>query len=314
MKLFGFGSSRRRPGWLCINVLPQRVDVSHVLAKGRARPEVLLCDSYRKEGDDRATLSRLRRELQLDRYRCTTLLRSGDYQMLQVEAPAVPAAEARTALRWQLKDMIDYPVEAATVDGVFIPAEGAAARNPQMFAVAAKTELIAATFKPFGDADIPLEVIDVPELAQRNLAHSLEQEGRGLALLAFDEGGGLLTITSGGELYQYRRIDVSAANFENASAEHRRGLYDRVVLELQRSLDNFDRQFRHIAVAKLVVTSIPGAADMRDYLAANLDLPVVWLELSEVMDFPHVPELREPGRQAQCLRMIGAAMREEGAA
>jgi MSHA biogenesis protein MshI len=314
MKLFGFGSGRWRPGWLCINVLSQRVDVSHVLAKGRARPEVVVCDSYRKEGDDRATLLRLRRELQLDRYRCTTLLRSGDYQMLQVEAPAVPAAEARTALRWQLKDMIDYPVEAATVDGVFIPAEGAAARNPQMFAIAAKTELIAATFKPFGEANIPLEVIDVPELAQRNLAHSLEQEGRGLALLAFDEGGGLLTITSGGELYQYRRIDVAAANFENASTEHRRGLYDRVVLELQRSLDNFDRQFRHIAVAKLVVTPVPGADDMRDYLATNMDLPVVWLELSEVMDFPHIPELREPGRQAQCLRMIGAAMREDGAA
>ena len=54
-----FGASKRRPGWLCINVYPQRVDVSHVLARGRARPEVLLCDSYRKEGDDQATLTRL---------------------------------------------------------------------------------------------------------------------------------------------------------------------------------------------------------------------------------------------------------------
>src|SRR5688572_15638027 len=98
-----FGSSRRRPGWLCINVLPQRVDVAHVLARGRARPEVLLCDSYRKEGDNRATLTRLRRELQLDRYRCTTLLRTGDYQMLQVEAPGVPAEEAKTAVRWSIK-------------------------------------------------------------------------------------------------------------------------------------------------------------------------------------------------------------------
>ena len=25
----------------------------------------------------------------------------------------------------------------------------------------------------------------------------------------------------------------------------------------------------------------------------------------------NIPELREPGRQAQCLRMLGAAMREE---
>src|SRR6185295_1485626 len=95
-----FGSGRRRPGWLCINLHPRRVDVSHVLARGRARPEVLLCDSFRKEGDDRDTLARLRRELQLNRYRCTTLLRSGDYQMLQVEAPDVPAEEAKVAVRW----------------------------------------------------------------------------------------------------------------------------------------------------------------------------------------------------------------------
>jgi MSHA biogenesis protein MshI len=295
-------------------VFPQRVDVSHVLARGRARPEVLICDSFRKEGDDRATLGRLRRELQLNRYRCTTLLRSGDYQMLQVDAPTnVPAAEAKSAVRWRVKDMIDFPVEVAAVDGIFVPAEGAAARNPQMFAVAAKNDLIAATVQPFNDADIPLEVIDVPELAQRNIAQCFEQDGRGLALLAFDDSGGLLTFTSGGELYQYRRIEVAAANFGSVTPEQRRGLYDRVVLELQRSLDHFDRQFHHIAVARLVVTPVPGAEDMRDHLAANLDLPVVWLELSEVMDFPHIPELREPGRQAQCLRMIGAAMRDEAA-
>ena len=129
---------------------------------------------------------------------------------------------------------------------------------------------------------------------------------------AFDDGGGLLTFTSAGELYQNRRIDISIGTLSGAAGEQRRGLYDRIVLELQRSLDNFDRQFHHIAVAKLVVTPVPGADDLRDYLAANLDLPVAWLELSEFMDFPHIPELREPGRQAQCLHMIGAAMREEG--
>ena len=308
MKLFA--TRRPRPGWLCINVYPQRVDVSHVLARGRARPEVLLCDSYRKEGDDRATLTRLRRELQLDRYRCTTLLRPGDYQMLQVEAPNVPAAEAKDAVRWRIKDMVDFPVDAATVDVLSIPAEGAA-RNPQMFAVAARNDVIAATVKPFNDADVGLEVIDIPELAQRNVAHFCEQEGRGLAFLAFDDGGGLLTFTSGGELYQYRRMDVSIGSFGNIAGEQRRALYDRVVLELQRSLDNFDRQFSHIAVSKLVVTQVPGADDLRDHLSANLGLPVAWLEFSEIMDFPHIPELREPARQAQCLRLIGAAMREE---
>jgi len=312
MKLFG--SRGRKPGWICINVMPDRVDVCHVNATGRERPEILLCDSYRKEGGDVATLGRLRRELDLDQHRCSTLLKGGEYQLVQVDAPAnVPEQEARAAVRWRLKDLIDYPVEVATVDAVFVPADGAG-RPQQMLAVAAKNETVAACVKPFNDADIELDAIDIPDLAQRNLARRLELEGRGLALLAFDERGGLLTFTSAGELYQSRRIEISLKTFESAQPEQRKDLYDRLVLELQRSLDHFDRQHRNIAVARVMVTPVPGADDMREHLAANLDVPVALIHLSELMDFPHIPELHEDARQAQCLQLIGAAMREETAA
>lgn len=308
-----FGSKARKPGWFCITLMPDRVDVCHVNATGRERPEILLCDSYRKEGGDAATLARLKGELDLDRHRCTTLLKAGEYQVVQVEAPAnVPEAEAKSAARWRVKDLIDYPVEAATVDAVFIPtADGAAARVPQMLAVAAKNEVIAASMKPFNEAEIALDVIDVPEFAQRNLAQRLELEGRGLALLVFDERGGLLTFTCHGELYQSRRIDISLKTFEGAAPEQRKALYERLVLELQRSLDHFDRQFRSIAMARVMVTPVPGAEDLREHLAANLDVPVALVHLSEIMDFAHIPELHEDARQAQCLQLIGAAMREE---
>ena len=310
-----FRSGRRSPGWLCVNVMQDRIDVAHVLSADKVRPEIQLCDSYRKEGDSTATLARMRRELRLDRYRCTTLLRNGSYQMMQVDAPNVPAEEAKDAVRWRVKDMIDFPVDAATIDALFIPApQGAAGHNPQMFAVAAKNELIAATVKPFNDANVPLEVIDVPELAQRNIAHCLEPEGRGLALLAFDEQGGLLTFTCGGELYQFRHIEVSASSFTGTDPAQQQDVYDRVVLELQRSLDHFDRQFRHVAIARVVITPVPGAEGLQEYLASNLDLPVVSLDLAQIVDFPDLPELQEPARQAQCLQLIGAAMREEVAA
>lgn len=300
---------------MCINLRSDRVDVSQVTTRGKARPEITRCESFRKAGDDAATLDRLRKELHLDRYRCTTLLKGGDYQMVQVDAPNVPAQEAKSAVRWRIRDLIDYPVESAAIDSLFIPqAEGAAGRARQMIVVAARNELIAAAVKPFSEADIPLEAIDVPELAQRNLAKCMEPEGRGLALLALDEESALLTITSGGELYLHRRIDVSMANLSAAAPEERGVLYEKLVLELQRSFDHFGRQFRNVAVAKVMVTPVPGADDMRDHLAANLDVPVALLYLSEIMDFPRIPELHEPLRQAQCLQLIGAAMREEAAA
>jgi MSHA biogenesis protein MshI len=305
-----FGTAGRSPGWLCINLRSDRVDVSHVVTRGRARPQITRCESFRKGGDDAATLSRLRKELQLDRYRCTTLLKNGDYQMVQVDAPNVPAQEAKSAVRWRIRDLIDYPVESAAIDALFIPQPEAAGRAAQMIAVAAKDEVIAATVQPFNDAGIELEVIDVPELAQRNLAQCLEAEGRGLALLALDDESGLLTISSGGELYLHRRIDVSLPGLAAAAPEERAGLYEKLVLELQRSFDHFGRQFRNIAVARLMVTPVPGADDLREHLSANLDVPVALLYLSEIMDFPHTPELHEPLRQAQCLQLIGAAMRD----
>lgn len=308
MNLFG---KSRRPGWLCLNLHPDRVDLSHVLVEGRPRPEVLLCESFRKEGDDVVSLKRLRRELKLDRYHCMTLLKTRDYQMFPVDAPAVPEAEARTAVRWSIKDLLDYPVEAAMVDALHVPAGEGTGRNAQMLAVAARNELIATTVKPFNEADIELDVIDIPELAQRNIAKRLEDEGRGLALLCFEPNGATLTFTSGGELYQSRRIDVSLQDFvDDAAAE---SLHDRIALELQRSLDHFDRQFRNVAVSRVVISPVPGSDRLAEYLNSNLTLPVEIFDLEKIMDFPGVPELRDPLRQTQCLQLIGAAMREAAA-
>jgi len=305
-----FKLTARKPGWLCINLMPDRVDLSHVVMNRDARPEILMCDSYRKEGDDLSTLKRLRRELDLGSYRCTTLLKAPDYQVLNVDAPNVPAAELKSAVRWTLKDLIDYPVDAATVDAVQIPGSG----SQKMLAIAARNDTIGAVVKPFNESDIPLEVIDIPELAQRNVAHCYEEPGRGLVLLTFNEQGGLLTFTCDGELYSARRMDVTPEKFASADEGERRQIYDHIVLELQRSLDNFDRQFHSVAVSRVIVAPVPGADDMREYLAANVDVPVVMLDLAQAMDFPHVPELREQGHQAQCVQMIGAAMRTEAAA
>jgi MSHA biogenesis protein MshI len=315
------GGSRRTPGLVCINVLPDRVDVAHVVAAGAERPEIRRCETYRKAGGEAAVLNRLRRDLDLGRYRCATLLRSGDYQIFQVEAPNVLPNELKNAVRWRIKDMIDFPVDEAAVDAVTIPtAESAVGRTAQVIAVAASNQVIADLVRPFNDADIPLEIIDVPEFAQRNVARCLEPEGRGVALLSLDDQGGLLTITCGGELYQHRRIDVTLSNLHGAAPAEVEGAglrmeldgpYERLAIELQRSLDHFDRQFPRVAVAKLVVSPVPGADSLQTYLGNRLELPVELLYLSEVMDFPDIVELHEPARQAQCLHTIGGALRVE---
>src|SRR5687768_1191997 len=116
-------SNTRQPGWLTVLVHPDRVDVVHVKRGANGKPAVLMCDSYRKEASDAVTLTRLAGKLRLERYRCTTLLDRNDYQLPQIDAPSVPAAELKAAVRWRVKDLIDYPLEAATIDVLDIPAD-----------------------------------------------------------------------------------------------------------------------------------------------------------------------------------------------
>jgi MSHA biogenesis protein MshI len=298
-----------------VAVYRDRIDVARVERRGAGLPVVQLCESYAKKGSDVDTLKSMARALRPARYRCSNMLETADYQMQLVEAPAVPANEVKSAVRWQLKELLDYPVDAATVDVASVPKDQSSnARGQHVYAVTARNERIVERMKLFESAKFPLEAIDVPEMAQRNVAHLFEQQMRGLALLAFDDLGGLLTFTAGGELYMARRTEITAAQLTEVQGEARDQTLDRLVLELQRSFDHFDRQFSYLGVARVLVAPLAVDLGLERYLAENLGLPVEKLDLSTVLDFAGAPELRDPSRQGYRLHIIGAALREEQAA
>ena len=306
-----FWRPRLLDGWMSVAFASDRVDFAHVQRQEGRKPEVLLLYSYRRASDDLEALRRLRKELKLARYRCTNLLRVGEYQLLQVEPPDLPIAEMKEALRWRIKDMINYPIEAATIDVLEIPVDaGAVGRTKQAFAVAANNALLAPRVELFDAAKVNLVAIDIPELAQRNISALFEEENRGLAMLTFDESGVMLTFTFRGELYASRHTDIPLTQLEQADGERREQLFERIALEAQRSLDNFDRLNGHISVTRLLVSSLPGVTGFLDYLRDYLSLPVVELDLAEVLDFPSIPELSQTARQTQCLKALGAALRD----
>ena len=287
------------------------MDFAHVRRRAGKKPEVLLLNSYQRAGEDLDTLTRLRKVLKLARYRCTTVLRVGEYQLLQVEPPDLPAAELKEALPWRIKDMLNYPVESATVDVLEIPSDPAAVgRAKQVFAVAANNSTIAPRMALFDDAKLSLLAIDIPELAQRNISALFEEEDRGLAMLCCDESGAMLTFTFRGELYAARHTEVTLLQLQQADEDRREQLFERISLEVQRSLDNFDRMNGHIRLPHLLVSAPPEVPGFLEYLHDNLSIPVMEMDLAKVLDFPSIPELSEPSRQTQCLKAIGAALRD----
>lgn len=246
-------------------------------------------------------------------YRCSAMLSGGEYQMLAVEAPTVPAEELKTAVRWRLKDLIDFPVDQATIDVLNIPNDKAPpGRANNIFAIAARNSVIEARQNLFAGAKLDLQVIDIPEMAQRNISALLEPEGRGIAMLSFSGDGGLLTVTFDGELYLSRRMDVPVEQLLDEDFERKHATFDRITLELQRSLDHFERQYSFITVAKLVLAPT-GASGLEEYLSSNLYTRVETLDLASVLDLGAVPELATADSQRRFFLALGAALRNDKA-
>ena len=295
-------------GWVSVVRHGDRIDLAHVIRRSGKHPEIARCDSFRIDKDEADALARLAQSKGLKRHRCVDVLGEDQYRMLQVDAPAVPPEERVQALRWRLKDAVDFPVDGAAIAVADIPTEGG--RQAGVFAVVAPSAVVGERMSLFHAAKIPLEAIDIPEMAVRNIAALFEEANRGVAFLALTQSDGILTITYRGELYLSRRIEISTAALAEADPERRQQMLERLALELQRTLDNFDRQYGFISVSRLMVASEFDCAGTVAGLVENLYLPVLQADLAMVADFNSLPELRSAERQAQSLVAIGAALRE----
>lgn len=309
-----FRGEKKRSGWLAVGFAAEGVCAACIKRIPTSKPKVRICMTYAcKKTDYLEALDKVAKDLQANRYYCSSLLSSSDYQIVLVDAPAVPAAEMKSAMRWRLKDLLDYPVEQATFDLLPIPVgTHAPERTGALFAISAKNTVIEAHQNLFLSANIGLSVIDIAEMAQRNISALLEIEGSGLALLSFNADGGLLTVTFGGDLYLARRFDVDLQQLAKGSSEERMSAYDKITLELQRTLDHFDRQYHFISLTKLVLAPLGEEGEsLINFLATNMYLPVEELDLTDVLDIAKVPELKDKHLQHRYFLALGAALRQE---
>lgn len=305
-----FKPQHRASGWIAVTLGRRGIHIAQAKYVG-TRPQVTKCFFYPLTEISASSLERARKEAQLDKAEFTTLLSADEYQMQMVDAPNVPVAELKTAIRWKIKDSLSYHVDDATVDVLQIPSNKYGGDRPQsLYAISASNETIRKRIELFEKAKVELSVIDIPEMAQRNIAALFETEGRGLAMLTFGDEGGLFTITCDGELLLARRMDISWGQLQDADENLRQQYLDRVELELQRSLDYFDRQFHHVPVNRILL-SAPENLGLDKLLTSSLGLPAEMLDLAKGMDIVGVPELLDAEYASYALPALGAALRRE---
>ena len=298
---------------VAICLFPGRVDVASVQIRTDSLPQVLALESYERGSNDLEALKRLGARYKSLSGPCSSLLASGDYQLLQMEIPGTGSDKPlRERLSEKLGEQLEQPLTNFTYDALRIPTEAfSPGRAQSAYVVVAGNAVIAPRVQLFHHAKLKLTTIDIPELAQRNIAALSETKDRALAFLSFDQNDGLLTFTCNGELYMARRVEVGLKQLLTDDLDRRSNFFDRIGLEVQRSMDNFDRQYGFLPIARLLLGPQPGAQPLQGYLRDYLSIDVDVLDLCEVLDISLIPELKDSARQAQCLITLGAALRRD---
>lgn len=262
--------------------------------------------------DPVGALRRLRGSHALARHRRVALLERGQYLCQSMDAPAdVARADWAAAVRWQLKDSVDFPVDTAAVDVLAVPPGASYRPQPQLIAVAAAEAQVRPLVTQAHDAGLPWTAVDVAETALRNLALLVQPEGRALALLHCQPTHATLVVTFAGELLSTRQMEIAAEQFVAEDEEARQRALDHAGLELQRTLDGIERAYGQVSLAQLLITPMPGVDALTQHLGPLLYVPVAALDLCEALDWSAVPELAaDAAALNRMLLAIGAALRE----
>lgn len=304
--------NKKETGLMAVKLAAQGIFAASVSARAGSLPILEFLSFYPLENQSwDILLARLAKETPAKQKRCSLLLNPIDYQSFALDSINVPDDELKNAVRFRLNEILEYPAETACIDVLTVPGDSHQGGHKQsLIAIAAKNKDISRFQTLFSNAKLALKVIDVHEMAQRNISSRLELEGRGLAMLSFDHDGGLLTVCFGGELYLSRRIDVTLHDLYVEDVQRRQASFERISLELQRSLDHFDRQHNYITTAKLVLAPLGAVGEeLRTFLSANMYLPVENLDLSSIVVLDQMPEMRQSEQQQIYFYVIGAALR-----
>lgn len=304
--------AKREAGWTAVSATADGLYGVSVLAPKVAtdRPKVVSCGSVPGGQMDAESLAKLSRTISAPGCPWTVTLNRDAYKILVVAEPPVKGDELDQSVRWAISTMIDYPMNDADVAWMKIPTQASQPnRPPHLYVVATRHDNVVELSAAFKEARIALQTIDIGETAHRNVAALAERPGEGVALLALDKLGVQLTVTFKGELYldRYVKEFVFGSEIDDAARER---ASERVVLQVQRSLDFVSRTLPFIDLNRVMLAPMPdNSGFLHKYFAENLPVPVEDIDLAALFDLSGVPALTNRENQSGYFVALGAALR-----
>ena len=285
--------------------------IAHVVAAGNRSPEVRLSEVI--AGDNRKARQKSFNDL-VDTHKlagaaCNVVLSPKDYSLVLLEAPPVKPAEMAAALRWKVKELIDFPVEEAALD--YFPVPEGAYRNQEnmVYAVAVRKSRIIEIRDFIEESGLELASIDIPELVMRNLSMAYADDANGIAFIDLESGGSTLNLSKDGQVYLTRRLNTQLSE-DVLNSEEWEQVMDRLVLEIQRSLDYFESQMGQPQIGRLLLA--PRAEDSEALISELNQAMSVRVELMDLNTVLQAEQQLPLARQQHCLLALGAALRADG--
>lgn len=270
-------------------------------------PYVLNCKRIALDSakDAPAVLEDLVKELDLEGTQCSYVLNPKDYNLHLVEAPNVEPDELRSAVRWKIKDLLDMKIDDAAIDVFQVPEDAYRGRD-MVYVIASLKSRIRSIAEMVSASGLELAVVDIPELVMKNISTCFVNDDNGVAFMDLRRTGSTMNISHEDCLYLTRRINtqldpnvMKAADWDT--------LKDRLVLEIQRSLDYYESQMGKSPINQIVIAprqhdSIAMAASLNEMLNGVVSV----LDMAELLqsDVELTAEM-----QQVCLPVIGATLR-----
>jgi len=269
------------------------------------------------------------------------LLDADAYQILKIDTPPVPQDELKAAARWQIKDLLEVPLDELTLDVMHVGDDQPRAHK-QLFVVAGSNRAIERVSKLGAAAGLAPDVVDIGETALRNLqsaAAAADELGkRATAALLLQGEHCLLTICAHGELFYTRRLDWDARLLKRATQtsapkadapaplgyeympgddlaygaglDAERDESSPLVLELQRSIDVWERSWPDLPLARLYLLVPEHGQELATLLQRELGLRTSAIDPAAL--FPGFePATHGPAAYAACLPLLGALLRQD---
>jgi MSHA biogenesis protein MshI len=335
--------------------------LSYVLARPQAgrKFEVIALGSQMQETD---TLEVFASRLQGQDFKglnASFMLSVDQYQFLQIDTPAVPPEELRSAARYLVRDMLQTHVDDVVLDVVRV-GDGKQQSKPHSFVAAVTNAVLRANMALAEAMDWRVSVIDIQGMAQRNLQSALarsqgQAERANAALLLLPGQQALLTICANDELFYHRRFDVpdgflagdwgqgvvaqvapvdtytpveeyvpdyaasadlgyapytpETSNAKPDTAGLAADQSQRVVVEVQRSLDVWDRTWSGMPLSQFRVFAGARSAELAIWLTSQLGQNVLPLEVNGLFSGVDASLL---ATHPLCLPLLGVLLRTEG--